>query len=149
MTGKGVLTVNLCNISQKVRPEGDISSALVFCSTLKSRPHMQRKVLTLRQWAQSGKVICSAGTHMNWCQATGTPHTLWNRLSDQREQQQAHHTPSGTGCQIKQNSNRHTTHPLELLSDQTEQIQENVLTNTTKNRQTIIYHCFQQFVFFR
>ena len=40
-------------------------------------------------------------------------HTLWNRLSDQTEQQQAHHTLSGTGCQIKQNSNRHTTHSLE------------------------------------
>ena len=39
-TRKGVLTVNLCNVTQKVRPEGDISSALVFCSTLKSRPHM-------------------------------------------------------------------------------------------------------------
>ena len=45
-------------------PDGDISSALTLSSKLKFRPHMCRKVFTLRQFAESGRRICSTREKM-------------------------------------------------------------------------------------
>lgn len=41
-------------------PEGDISSAFIRNSLVNGKLHILRKVLTPRQLAWSGKIICSA-----------------------------------------------------------------------------------------
>lgn len=44
-------------------PEGDISSAFIRNSLVNGKLHILRKVLTPRQLAWSGKIICSAETN--------------------------------------------------------------------------------------